>query len=294
VDPTDTLARAITIALTPWDLDVVRAASGPPGATLPAAEQRARGVAADLRADVVVWVTPGGEQSVLWFYDAESQHVGSRVVDAPLPYDEPTAAAVALTLKTLLRTSAVAPPAERLAVPRARPEPAVHLEAMAGLRLLAPRTAEPRGGIGVAWWTRLAGLRAGLGMAVTLGPGVDIGSEIFTGRYTDASLSPSVRARFDLGQRIVLEPHIGGTLHVTTLDGVVAPDLGGIHASRIDGSLDVGAVIAIRLAANLDVGVFASTSYMTRYQTYTVGDRNVLDLSSLTGELGLRLALGVF
>jgi len=293
LDASEVLAHAVVVALTPWDLEVVRA-PGAPGATLPAAEQRARAVVSELHADVVVWISPGDEQSVLWFYDAQTQHVGSRVVDARLPYDAPTAAAVALTMKTLLQSSTVAPKPERAAAPPpVERDATIGIDATVSERWVAGRTMEPRAGLGVARWTRIFGVRVAAAFAFTAGPGVDLAADAFTGRYTDASLAPSLRARFDLGRIVAIEPQVGATLHLTTLDGVVAPDLAPIHARRADGSLDAGAFVAFRVAAKLDVGFFASVSYMTRYQTYVVSDRTVLDLSPTVGELGLRLALRV-
>lgn len=296
------LGRALVIALTPWNLDVVRAASAP-GATLPAAEQRARALADELHADVVVWVSPGGEQSVLWVYDAETKHVSSRVVDAALPYDAPTAAAIALSLKALLRASKVAPVAERIGPPPPPPAPppsapratdeVLRAEATLSGRLFAASTVEPRASLGLAWFLRDRP-RLAAALALSVGPGVDLAADGFTGRYTDLTLSPSVRARFDLGARLALEPQLGASLHVTSLDGVAAPDLAPVHASRIDGSIDGAVVLAVRLFSRVDAGVHFGVGYMTRYQRYAIGEGTVLGLSPVIGELGLRMTLGVF
>src|SRR5581483_9342746 len=62
----------------------------------------------------VAWVTTTpARQSLLWLYDAQTDQMTVRSLSVSPPFGEASAAAVALTLKTLLRSTAIAPEAER-------------------------------------------------------------------------------------------------------------------------------------------------------------------------------------
>ncbi|MGH7436064.1 MAG: hypothetical protein ACRENE_10360, partial [Polyangiaceae bacterium] len=120
VDPDAELTHALDLALAPWGASVVELRLQAPGATMPFAVDRARAIAEEAHADVVVWVSGEEGAYALWIYDAASDHIGSRRLEARPPFDPATAAAVALAVKTLLRGTVVAPAGERFGAAPAR------------------------------------------------------------------------------------------------------------------------------------------------------------------------------
>lgn len=103
-----TLDRALRMSLAPWSmrLEVVTARS--PGASMPISAMRARMLAQELSADALVWVADTAEGAALWVHDARTGNVTARTTPSP-PFDIPTAAALALSVKTVLRASGLAP-----------------------------------------------------------------------------------------------------------------------------------------------------------------------------------------
>src|SRR5262249_45412913 len=139
------------------------------------------------------------------------------------PQDAATAAGLALTVKTLLRSSLVAPPAERIGAAAAAPARgpgALRIEAAGGGQLAT--------GVGdgfdlrldaaFAWWPG----RFGIAARVRTGPGTSVDTSAFAGHFGDTSFGAAVRARIDLSSRLVLEPALGASLHQTSLDGALA------------------------------------------------------------------------
>jgi hypothetical protein len=109
----DELAHAVEVGLTPWGVAVVRSAADLRDAT-PATFASARALAHEERLDAVIWLAiRGSGPAVVCMYDADSDRVLTRTLGASPPFDQPSAAAAALTIKAMLRSSAVAPPEER-------------------------------------------------------------------------------------------------------------------------------------------------------------------------------------
>jgi hypothetical protein len=102
------LDRALRMSLAPWSmrLEVVTARS--PGSSMPISAMRARVLAEELSADALVWVVDTPEGAALWVHDARTGNVTARSTPSP-PFDVPTAAALALSVKTVLRASGLAP-----------------------------------------------------------------------------------------------------------------------------------------------------------------------------------------
>ena len=124
-----TLDRALRMSLAPWSmrLEVVTARS--PGSTMPISAVRARVLAEELSADALVWVSETTDGAVLWVHDARTGNVTARTTPGP-PFDLATAAALALSVKTVLRASGLAPEGrerepEEAPEPARRPTPAV-------------------------------------------------------------------------------------------------------------------------------------------------------------------------
>jgi hypothetical protein len=103
-----TLDRALRMSLGPWRmrLEVVSARS--PGSSMPISAMRARVLAQELSADALVWISDTSEGAALWVHDARTGNVTARSTPSP-PFDIPTAAALALSVKTVLRASGLAP-----------------------------------------------------------------------------------------------------------------------------------------------------------------------------------------
>jgi hypothetical protein len=103
-----TLDRALRMSLAPWSmrLEVVTARS--PGSSMPISAMRARVLAQELSADALVWISDTPEGAALWVHDARTGNVTARTTPSP-PFDIPTAAALALSVKTVLRASGLAP-----------------------------------------------------------------------------------------------------------------------------------------------------------------------------------------
>ncbi len=117
VEPPANLLDAVSVALSPWSLRVVPVAATPPASNnVAAAKAEARALSQEHHAAVVLWISaPAGAEPSLWLYDAQTEQISVRPLPQAPPFDEPSAAAIALTVKTLLRSTAVAPPKERLA-----------------------------------------------------------------------------------------------------------------------------------------------------------------------------------
>lgn len=123
VDPTPGVLDAVTVALSPWGLRVVSISTAPPPTELAPATVMARDVARDHDASAVVWIAlaPRGEGASLWLYDSQTEQMMIRPLSKGPPFDDASAAALALTVKTLLRSTTVAPVQER--VPQAAAAP---------------------------------------------------------------------------------------------------------------------------------------------------------------------------
>lgn len=308
------LHRAVENALVSWDLHVARVDDVPPSAAMPLAGREARLLARRYEATGVVWLVDSGEGHALFVYDAESDQVVTRALVRGPPFDPPSAAAAALSVKTLLRSSMVAPPSERLGAEArtppeveartsertdadlgARERPAsparINVELSGAARLIA-NTTDSRIGAGVSVFFGPRS-RWGVGLAARGGLGVDVSAPRFQGTFRETSLSPSLRLQAPLSALVRVEPRMGMTLHGTSIEGVVADPPRVARESRIDGSVDVGGVIDFELARGVRVGLELEASYLLRYQRYLVQSDAAFELLAIQGSLGLRLALGL-
>ncbi|HMI92489.1 MAG TPA: hypothetical protein VK509_14040, partial [Polyangiales bacterium] len=138
VEPGSELEAAARAALEPWGVELAIVSGPSPGATAPDSNEAARALASAHGASAVVWVSEHEGGHALWVYDLATHHLIERALATGPPFDGATAAAVALSLKTLLRHSAAAPPQERYGAssattpfppPPARAEPSPTREA---------------------------------------------------------------------------------------------------------------------------------------------------------------------
>jgi hypothetical protein len=107
------LERAARAALQPWHVEVSSLSGAWPGSTVPEANARAKALALSAHATALVWVSIEAGGGALWLYDRESERLIERPLATLPPFDPAAAAAVALSIKTLLRHSTAAPAEER-------------------------------------------------------------------------------------------------------------------------------------------------------------------------------------
>jgi hypothetical protein len=296
VHPDVELLRSVVISLSAWDIDIVTAEVSPPGRSLPEAERYAAQIAVQFQADAVSWISEGQGASVLWIYDATTNDIASRVLRDRPPFDEPTAAAVALSLKALLRSSTVAPEAERFGAvpPPAVPSSELRLEGEVGARVAPVQLAELRGALGIALWPRALAERLGFALTGSVGSGADVKEADFSARFTDFGLSTSLRTRIRVSSRFALEPSVGGTMHFMSLQGEenLLPEQVQVSANRLDGSLDLALAIFMHLGS-VAVGACATLGYLPRYQQYFVEGQPVLTMLPVFLDATLRVSAGL-
>jgi hypothetical protein len=305
---------AMGVALSAWDLKIVPVETPPPRPVMPRAASEAKAIAQRWNATGLVWVATDADEPSLWIYDASTDQVVSRAIGTPPPFDAPTAASAALSVKTLLRSSTVAPVEERIGAPSpppAAPAPPPPSPAPAEAPLPSAPPASPwlraeiggaaraiggdvdsRVTAGASAWLD-ASRRVGLGLAVQLGPGLGVEAPRFTGRWGEVTLTPSVRAHVPVGRHLELEPRVGVGLHATSIDGVAVRTAKPASTSRFDGSLDAGLAADLVVSPTFHVGLEAAGSLLLRYQRYLVENDSVFELAPLQGYVGLRLVTGL-
>ncbi len=306
------LEEAVETALAGWPIQVT-SASGDPGASMPAAGEKARAIGQAEGAGAVVWTANDGSGQAVWVLDVDSGRVTARRLPQPPPWDEPTAAAVALTIKTLLRHSRVAPVLERYGVEEARealraelvasrpaapaPERAwsLRLATLVGARIRPTegRDLELRLGAGVELAPALLAGRAAAVARVRSGTGVELNQPDFTGRYYDLTASLGAAARILAWRRVALVPAAGASFHFTSIDGSIKSQGARGSASRVNPSLDGALAIEVQVGQLLRVSVGGELSYALRRQVYLVAGDPVLTLPRLESEIGAALSVPI-
>jgi hypothetical protein len=316
-----TLEQAIRAALEPWNLQIVTAPGPSPGATAPRANEIARELAEESGVDAVVWISEYEQGYALWIYDVETDNIVERPISRPPPFDEATAAAVALSAKTLLRHSATAPAPERFgAAPPAEPAPPAapppnppppppkpapprqHVEigppylelenvvAIRGSRT-RPSYYEPRLGLGLAWWpnARWFALAAG----VSMGTGLHIARESFQGSLIDSEAVITARACGKLGANFQVSTAAGPALQLTWLDGTVLPDRQPAQVWRAVPSVHGQLQADWQVVPWLRLGLRGAGLWNPRTQRYEVEGIPVLTVSRFAFDIGLVLGLSI-
>jgi hypothetical protein len=145
LDAPPTVQTAVASALGGWNVVPFEVASGSDDAG-PGRSRLAR-TAASHDAEVVVWLTERDGQATLHLYHAPSRRTSSRPLGARPPFDDAGAAAVALSLRSLLwqaeREAAAAAAAEKTLPERRDAEPAPAPTTVTG-------TDSPGDGIGIS------------------------------------------------------------------------------------------------------------------------------------------------
>jgi len=295
IDGDAALVEALDAALSPWGVEVDSHAVVGPGATMPMATDRARALAHDTRADVVIWISSANGAYALWVYDAESDHASARSVPGAPPFDEPTAAAIALSIKTILRTTKVAPPQERFGAV-ARDDTTWQLDIPAGVALRSgtPSAVEPRAGIGLSVWPAAFAHRVGLTLGAESGTGIHVDGDRFTATIIDVSLRLAIAARWRFAPSVALEAELGGAAHVLFVDGFVVTDRASASLRRVDPAIEPRVALDFAAAGGrVRVAPWIGVAYLTRSQELLVHGAQVTDLAPLVTQAGLRLSVGI-
>jgi hypothetical protein len=270
------LEIALEAALAPWHVTLIVDDAATPGASMPSSATRGADLSRAHDASAVAWLSSDESGAVaLWIYDRESDRVLARALTVAPPFDEATADAVALSIKTLLRHSSAAPAAERVHDPPVPSE--VRIELGAGVRTLATSTndAEPRGTLGFSFWPRA--LDSILGFALSVRGGADVGvhGPMADGHWNALDGHFGMRVRGTPGPLvdIVFGAEIG--VSVSWLDASLAD---GDHTtpSSIDPTGYTWLELGIRPLPLLRVALRLGTFFAMRTRTYLVRGERLL------------------
>jgi hypothetical protein len=329
------IARALTVALSPWQLGVVPASALAPIGDLETASAGARVIATDQNADVVVWIAPAqraGERGSLWVYDTANQQLVVRRLIVSPPFDAAAAAAVALSVKTILRSSPLVsqftqaasddtsapsapsatarpatvepPPSIPVApapveAPAAPSEPEAPHTSWRFETLIGARTptgssaaAEPCAELGLSLWPREQNGHLGWGIDVKGGTGLTLSSDTFQGEYRQGAIDATARLRAAAARWLSFELRGGPELIVTSFSG--QPVSGpSIQTLRANPALDFGGVVDFTPWARVNLGLVGDATALLRFQRYSVAGVRVIDEPPVSVALGLRLSVEV-
>jgi hypothetical protein len=287
------LARSVDLALYPWDIKIVTVEDEPPDGVAPGAATAARAIAERNDADAIAWIVPAGAPAVplLWFFDTTSGTIQSRPLPA-LPSDGPAElAAVALTLKTLVRST---PWEQRLAAVTPEPlasawETRLELEAMARIPT-SGADAEPRLGLWVSEWRGTSRLTWGAALGASAGPGMTFDGATSHGTLHDLDLRANLRARILLGGHLELEPRLGASAHVERADVTVTTPATSEALSRVDPSVDVGLFLDWQITRSIAWAIGVEGLASLRYQRWLAGSEVVFAPSPFWVQAGSSVA----
>jgi hypothetical protein len=286
LQPDDELFRAISLSLSPWNVETTRSDASPL-ALQPEAVEGVSHLASELGVEAVVWISSAERGSLLWVFDARSGDFAVRTLAEMPPFDSAQAAAVALSVKTLLRSSAVAPPAERLGAappapaerlgaqpPAASKEPpradaGFALELGAGGYWLAKRQAELMIQLAAVAWIPSA-RRLGGTLSLSLGPGFRIEDARYLGHYREFVVGGRMRYRLLHEPRMSASVSLGGALHFTTLEGTLVERSVESKVSRMNPSLDLETSLSVYVTRAMYLGASAGVAYSPTHRRYLV------------------------
>jgi hypothetical protein len=306
LQPDDELMRAISLSLSPWGVDAIESDEPPPQPLQPEAVQVASRLATELGVQAIVWISPAERGSLLWVFDARAGEITTRLVGETPPFDSAAAAAVALSVKTVLRSSVVAPPAERFGAqpppslpveaPRVeapREEHVLALEIGAGASFIADDQVEAELEIAAVAWIAAA-RRLGLSLELSFGPGLRIEDELYRGHYREIVLGGKARFRFVHEPGVSADMALGGALHFARLQGEVVESSLERSVTRLNPSLDAELSASIPIGSAAYVGASAEVGYLPAYQRYLVEGTPVFSPWPVTFGFGGHFGIELF
>jgi hypothetical protein len=304
----EALIAALEAVLSPWGVALVAVPAPSPGTSMPGSADRGLELARTHGVDAVVWVSESEEGFALWTYDVESARAAARRLSTGSPMSEATAASVALSVKTLLRNTSVAPaepPSTDEPIGRgtvsASPAPApadvdstphVFIEPLVGMRLGHDGSAVPelRFGLGVGLWP--GARRAGVILHVMSGPGFTIDTATFSGRLIDVTVAAGAAMRLPLG-----DFGLGGSarvgIQVTSLDGSVLPSGQAANELRVNPHASVYARADHAPSERVRLVLHVGASFLMQYQNYRVRGRSVFEQTAVGLDVHLGLEVGL-
>jgi hypothetical protein len=293
--PDEELFRAITLSLSPWGVETKRSDAPPPAPSQPEAVQVASRLARELGVEAVVWVTSAEQGSVLWVFDARAGDVTTRMLAESPPFDSAAAASVALSVKTVLRSSVVAPPAERFGAEPVRTNAAgvFSLELGVGVNWLDERKLEPRIELGATAWIA-AHKRLGVSVEFSSGPGIDIDEPAYSGRYREFIGAGKARFRMLHDSSLSAALGLGGAFHFTRLDGTLVESSFASSVNRTNVSLDLEATLNVMLGRRTYLGGSTGVAYFPTYRRYLVEGTPVFSPWRLVPSLGAHFGVEAF
>jgi hypothetical protein len=288
------LGPALEATLAPWHVSLVVLDAATPGDSMPSSSSRGRALAETNDAAAIVWISRDESgATALWIYDRAADRVLARPLPASAPFDEATAAAVALSVKTLLRHSGAAPVTERVLDPPIASE--VRLEIGAGISAFATSSDDPEARVVLAgsFWPRVLGSALGIGVSARSGSGTSVSSDRVTGRLWTAALLLRVEGRYPVDRWLDLGLGLELGASLAFFDGVLHPGSVSAQSTDVDpsgyawGQIGIRPISALRIFAR--VGAFG----VARTRSYVVRGQSVLDTQpiALAIELGLELPL---
>jgi len=283
------LTHAVAIALSPWEIDTVPLEPASDARYLASRDARAIAVAKEV--DAIAWLVENEGDRTIWLYDVRDDQTVTRTVTAG-EIDDASAASIALSLKTLLRASTVAPPQERLggrAEARIRSPGVFRLELDGGSRLNASGHTflESRLGFAVSFWPRFLDDRLGLALRYEDGPGWGLDTvPSYLGRFADHTASAALRGRIPLGSIFALEPGVGGALHITTITGGWSNGLPPADISRNYGAAEISLGLSATVARWALLGARVTGAYWGKEHQYGEGG-SILTLPAFQGNMSL-------
>ncbi|MGF1468977.1 MAG: hypothetical protein ACFCGT_22860 [Sandaracinaceae bacterium] len=286
---------ALRVALEPWGLTIEAQAGHGSGGEGVAVGRAASGPGVV----AVLWID--GAPPTLHAYLVDSDRILQRDLARGPPYDPPTAAAVALSAKTLLRHTPLAPEGEQ-ASPLARPtRPQVRVAVGGEARFGAfrPRGVEPRFSLAPSVWPALAedprhAYPLGLGLVVTAGVPRSFDGADAAGRWQDTAVAATLDAalRLDPDVDLGVAVHLGGrvtALRATLEEGTSTTRRRLEPLGRVVAEVGVWAHPAVR------IGLWVAVEGALGAADYTLDGRRVAREESAAAAVGIRgvvVALG--
>lgn len=307
IDGDAELLRALSLALSAWDVATIPVSESVPASSQPDAMREAAQLVARLQVDGIVWTSETAEGSLLWVYDAATGQITARALTERSPFSSATAAGLALSVKTALRPSVEPPPAPAattapaataptaaqapLAPTPPEPGPArVLLRAGLDAQVLSEHLTRAWFSLGSVVWLG-AHRRVGAGLRLGLGPELAITGPRFSGHFRELSFGPVAEFRLLSWRRFVGSAFIAGAAHASFLDGTLSRDGARVEAKRYTVSVDAGAQFEMAVVGGVLVGVNAQAAYFTKYQRYLVEGRAVFAPWRVSPAAGAHLAL---
>jgi hypothetical protein len=297
------LAHAMTTALTSWHIGVSPSDDPPPGRDLDDAVRTAHRIARGGAARIVVWVSKDETSGAysLWIYDDGTRGIVVRQLTTAPPYDDETAAAIALTVKTVLRDvlekPAHAPTLtedDEFAFRRAHKSPSLHSVRMlvfGGARVPtnASDVVAARVGAEVTYFYRR---ELGFAIGIDAGPSVLVEHlPYISGTATDTVFVPfAVKWRIPVRPWFSLELGVGAGAHFTTLEG--SAPIAGLAGRVLRTDLSLETAVGVELAwKTFRIAPMFGSSLRAHYQRYEVNGVQAFDIPP--GQMFYALRVGV-